>query len=321
MKPVLFSLLLICATPLFANTDTITKPVCSATQIAQAEPVYKQAMHVSQSNMPEAIALLKQALTLCSSPKVVLALAQAYLNQQQWQAADETLDGNGMSAYFLSDTQAQQSAGYRAAIYWGKHQQAIQHSSDYPKTSLCQQNRFGKQGCGFLAQAVVHLKKALASHTATPNWLKNIQQLIDSARADYSWQENDMIYLDKLLKSTGGTPPMDLPIHFGFNHAQLSAAARQETQAVIQFIEQQERPGVMRYQLQLRGHTDSIGSETYNEELSLRRATSVQQVLRQQFPQHSINIMARGEWDLTCHTNDANCRQRNRRVELRLIPQ
>ncbi len=69
--------------------------------------------------------------------------------------------------------------------------------------------------------------------------------------------------------------------------------------------------------LEIEGHTDSVGSDVFNQSLSERRATSVKDYLiGQGFPSASIGARGLGE-SLPVASNDtAAGRQQNRRVEL-----
>ncbi len=65
------------------------------------------------------------------------------------------------------------------------------------------------------------------------------------------------------------------------------------------------------------GHADRAGSEAYNQELSIRRATAVQEyLLRRGVPTESISIAGRGESTPAVPTADGIAEQANRRVEL-----
>jgi outer membrane protein OmpA-like peptidoglycan-associated protein len=69
--------------------------------------------------------------------------------------------------------------------------------------------------------------------------------------------------------------------------------------------------------LQVEGHTDSIGSDAYNQELSEKRAGAVQQYLVQQgIPESSMVARGFGKLQPVADNSTAAGRQKNRRVEL-----
>jgi len=70
------------------------------------------------------------------------------------------------------------------------------------------------------------------------------------------------------------------------------------------------------------GHADATGSDAYNLQLSERRADSVAQYLeRQGVAGGRIRAVGRGEADPIASNAEETGRARNRRVEIRLIPQ
>ena len=66
------------------------------------------------------------------------------------------------------------------------------------------------------------------------------------------------------------------------------------------------------------GHTDVTGSQKYNQELSLRRATSLVELLRKQeiFSETKFKTIGKGSTAPIAENNTADGRQMNRRVEL-----
>ncbi len=65
------------------------------------------------------------------------------------------------------------------------------------------------------------------------------------------------------------------------------------------------------------GHTDTVGSKTYNLALSLRRANSVKNALvKEGVPADAIAVVGRGEEQLLVPTKDQVREPQNRRVEI-----
>lgn len=73
--------------------------------------------------------------------------------------------------------------------------------------------------------------------------------------------------------------------------------------------------------LQIEGHTDDVGTAQYNQYLSESRAQSVKgYLLQSQLNPQRISTLGYGEYrPLVDNTDDLN-RQKNRRVELKIIP-
>lgn len=115
----------------------------------------------------------------------------------------------------------------------------------------------------------------------------------------------------KLLYETVLT---DEKVKFGFDTSDLSPEAKA---AIDQFAAQlkAENQGVY---IEIQGHTDSVGSEKYNEELGLLRAEAVRRYLSQQhqFPLHRINVISYGETAAVADNSTREGRSQNRRVAL-----
>jgi outer membrane protein OmpA-like peptidoglycan-associated protein len=73
--------------------------------------------------------------------------------------------------------------------------------------------------------------------------------------------------------------------------------------------------------IEVAGHTDSTGSDSYNQKLSQRRATAVSNVLVNDGVQElRIDTVGYGETRPIANNNTPAGRQQNRRVELTLLP-
>lgn len=69
------------------------------------------------------------------------------------------------------------------------------------------------------------------------------------------------------------------------------------------------------------GHTDSDGSDEYNEELSSRRANSVAQYLvSQQLDSQRFSVQGYGEGQPVASNTSATGKAQNRRVEIQIVP-
>lgn len=69
------------------------------------------------------------------------------------------------------------------------------------------------------------------------------------------------------------------------------------------------------------GHTDNVGSESYNQDLSARRAAAVSGILiRSGVSSNRIRAYGRGERDPIATNLTADGRAQNRRVEIVIIP-
>ncbi|HBL25728.1 MAG TPA: flagellar motor protein MotB, partial [Acidobacteria bacterium] len=85
----------------------------------------------------------------------------------------------------------------------------------------------------------------------------------------------------------------DEKVKFGTDSSDLSPEAKAALDVFAEQIAAQNKS----VYLEVQGHTDSVGSDKYNEELGLLRAEAVRRYLSQahKFPLHRINVISYGE--------------------------
>jgi hypothetical protein len=112
------------------------------------------------------------------------------------------------------------------------------------------------------------------------------------------------------------TEPGQFVVFFPTNEATLSPdAARVVDEAAAAY----QQTGIA--QVEVTGHTDTVGSAAYNLALSEQRAAAVaDELIRRGVPATDIVTIGRGEEDLLVPTADGVDEPRNRRVEI-LVPQ
>lgn len=115
----------------------------------------------------------------------------------------------------------------------------------------------------------------------------------------------------KLLYETVLT---DDKVKFGFDTSDLSPEAEAALDTFASELKNQNA-GVY---IEIQGHTDSVGSEKYNEELGLLRAEAVRRYLSQkhQLPLHRMNVISYGETASQADNSTREGRSQNRRVAL-----
>jgi peptidoglycan-associated lipoprotein len=115
----------------------------------------------------------------------------------------------------------------------------------------------------------------------------------------------------KLLYETVLT---DDKVKFGFDTSDLSP----EAEAALDTFANQLKAENQGVYIEVQGHTDSVGSDTYNEELGLLRAEAVRRYLSQkhQFPLHRMNVISYGESAAVADNSTREGRSQNRRVAL-----
>jgi hypothetical protein len=112
------------------------------------------------------------------------------------------------------------------------------------------------------------------------------------------------------------TEPEQFVVFFPTNEATLGPDA---SRVVDEAAAAYQRTGIA--QIEVTGHTDTVGSAAYNLALSERRAAAVaDELIRRGVPATDIFTVGRGEEDLLVPTGDGVDEPRNRQVEI-VVPQ
>lgn len=117
---------------------------------------------------------------------------------------------------------------------------------------------------------------------------------------------------DDLLKLT-----LDSEVSFDFDSARVTPAFRPTLSKLAEVLKKYDRNRVT-----IVGHTDSVGSAAYNEDMSLRRAEAVRaELLNQGVPARELIALGKGESQPRATNATEAGRQLNRRVEILIQPQ
>ncbi len=107
-------------------------------------------------------------------------------------------------------------------------------------------------------------------------------------------------------------PARSYMVFFDFNKSDLSSQAVQ----IVDTAAKNAGPAKVT-QIEVTGHTDTVGSDAYNMRLSRRRAESVAAEMEKQgIPSSEIEIVAKGKKDLLVPTADGVKEPQNRRVQI-----
>jgi outer membrane protein OmpA-like peptidoglycan-associated protein len=106
----------------------------------------------------------------------------------------------------------------------------------------------------------------------------------------------------------------DDKVRFGLESSQLSDEATAAIDAFAADLKQQNRD----VYIEIQGHTDSTGSEQYNEQLALERAEAVRNYLSREHgvALHRMNVISYGEAEPVADNGTREGRAQNRRVTL-----
>ena len=108
--------------------------------------------------------------------------------------------------------------------------------------------------------------------------------------------------------------PRKYTVFYLFDQVRLTAESKQDIEAIKHHVATFPAPEVI-----VTGHADRVGSMAYNDELSLRRANQVRDLLvNAGIDAQRIEIVARGEREPHIPTPDNVSESRNRRVEIKV---
>jgi outer membrane protein OmpA-like peptidoglycan-associated protein len=112
-----------------------------------------------------------------------------------------------------------------------------------------------------------------------------------------------------------GVPAVSITVQFATNSASLTPAAERALAPLGQAL---SSTTLAPYRFRIEGHTDSVGSDETNRELSQRRAETVRNFLTLRFgvPAQRLEAVGLGESQLLIATGDNRAEQRNRRVQV-----
>ena len=117
---------------------------------------------------------------------------------------------------------------------------------------------------------------------------------------------------DDLLKLT-----LDSEVSFDFDSARVTPAFEPTLVKLADVLKKHDRNRIT-----IVGHTDSVGPEAYNEDLSLRRAEAVRaELISQGVPAEDLIALGKGESQPRATNETEAGRQLNRRVEILIQPE
>lgn len=111
--------------------------------------------------------------------------------------------------------------------------------------------------------------------------------------------------------------PQDIDVFFPLNHWSLSKEAKH-----IIKVSMEERPEDWAGTLRVDGHTDTQGTDAYNQALGLKRAESVKSYLVSLgIPEETIRVQSFGKDGAVCQESTADCFEHNRRAHVAFVSQ
>lgn len=141
---------------------------------------------------------------------------------------------------------------------------------------------------------------------------KQQRQLEQKLAAEQANQEISVSRLDEETLKVN----VSSEVSFDVNQATIKSNFRDSLNKVADVVSENDKTAI-----HVIGHTDSTGSESYNQQLSEKRASSVAQYLSQNGVQRSrMRVVGRGENLPVADNSSSFGRSQNRRVEIYLKP-
>lgn len=118
---------------------------------------------------------------------------------------------------------------------------------------------------------------------------------------------------DHITKIAEERPTIDLEIKFEFNSARIAPAAISDLEALGKALSD---PALKGSSIVLAGHTDAVGGEQINKDLSERRAEAVKQYLIEKYGLAADHLMTVGYGKTRLKSKGSPRAAENRRVEI-----
>lgn len=137
-------------------------------------------------------------------------------------------------------------------------------------------------------------------------------QFIESLR-QRGTRSLSMAEREQIAALAGTRPAIDLEIGFDYDSAKIS----EQSQAAVQELGKAlSNPVLKGSTFVVAGHTDAVGSESYNRGLSERRAETIKRVLTGKFGLNGADLVTVGYGEAKPKTGMAPTDPRNRRVQV-----
>ena len=169
-----------------------------------------------------------------------------------------------------------------------------------------------------MPQVVESLRQSLSSLPSGSVAVRRTDQRIVARSEEGEYSKVDVVKFFTERKRYLERPTLDAHINFAFDSAELTPEA---IEALAPIGEGFSDPQLETDRFVIGGHTDSVGPEEYNLDLSRRRATSARHHLEERYgvAPSRLGIQAYGESKPLEENDTARGRSQNRRVEFQLV--
>jgi len=183
--------------------------------------------------------------------------------------------------------------------------------------AMAEEKNFGKT-MPTESEVIQHFKAPTEATETAPQSGDDYQDVSDSdlqnVRGLKKTVNLDKVHIDKPKPArSSGEKAISLQILFDYDSADLSKEAKAQLDPIGHALASGELKGL---KFKIEGHTDVVGSEDYNEQLSRRRADAVKQFLVDQYgiAYTALQTEGKGKQDLADSANPTS--EVNRRVRI-----
>jgi len=162
------------------------------------------------------------------------------------------------------------------------------------------------------------LRRELAARDPGSVQVAMIEQTIDGRQGAIEYRSADIVQYFTTRTRSVRRPRLDFHIHFETASAELDDIARANLDVAAQALSD---PRLSEMRFALGGHTDDVGEEVYNRDLSEERAQNVSHYLVEQkgIDPSRLEVQAHGESSPLEEGAEPEARRLNRRVDFTLL--
>jgi outer membrane protein OmpA-like peptidoglycan-associated protein len=271
------------------------------------------------------VKLITQAQAVCFSRKMLLPVAVtalaacASVPQPQEltdveNRLDEVMQNEQVSEY--APVELQEATEMKSALssYWQKEQEineTFEHKKYLTNRAIDIAEMSGELGA-------LNDQLAKANKERTELILASREAQIEKAKLEAKKTQNELTQLQsqfenfKAEQSERGLVLTVEGVLFDFDKAQLKAGGIRDIKRLAEYLKNNPNTSI-----KIEGHTDSMGSAEYNEQLAKQRAMAVQRELtKMDVIKDRLEVVSHGEMYPVATNDTAEGRQQNRRVEI-----
>ncbi len=266
--------------------------ICRPGVDLQAEQLYRSALQAN--TYEQRLSYLNQAEQHCQSFQIALNKGKSLLKLKQYPEAITALNN--------AETLVSNQTPAKAQLY------SLQGKAHMQEGHLLEARIYSEMANDLFR---LYLKQPV------PESLQDTLAALDDLDLRRIVPKSEITRQLEAKKGAGIMPAVSLIINFDTDQASLSPLGLKQIRQLALALQGY----IQSYNVLLIGHTDQRGTESYNMQLSVRRANTVADYLKLQYPnnQNHFSTRGKGETQLRYSGTSQQDHRRNRRVEVNLL--